>query len=366
MYLDVHFSCAQRMITPVCSNTQKGSLEDRVCAIFSSIFLIVDASFHLLAATYKGFGWTAFQISRKNPPDYYKEAYSHFIKVLLYTPIIFFMPFSCLLGFISPSVFQSEKLQKYLGWKASLINNSKTIENKKLKEELRSIREEFESLKLQINSCDKIVSPTVSENDLPCLEDRLNGMVNPASLRTEDIVSVSSESDEEFVDAIENTSILDEKLEKEILLKDQEIEKLKSQIDLLNKSLSSNILQRKSLTENLFSAKTDLLDKILFPLKNLHCYNQVLVVHEALSKSIEDTSIIYGYLSESVKEKIDKAFQHSALKMSFLQFCNQETPHIEPASQILKKLLDEHTFRYWSNPKEGSICTIIKTLFGFI
>lgn len=330
LYLD--FSCTQRLMTPI-SPDIKDSLEDRVCAVFSSIFLLVDASVHLFAATYKGFGWTASQISRKHPSDYYKEAYPHLIKALCCTSMIFF---SSLVGFICPNVFQSKKLQEYLGWKASLTNDSKTTEDSKtLEKELQSKSEEIERLKLQIDSFKEITPSTVPGNN----PQFLTRMIAPDSFRAEDIMSMSSDSDIEFADALEDVSGLNKILEKELQSKNEEIEGLKSQIDLLN--------------------------KILSPLTTLHFYNQVLVIQKALNKSIIDTPTIYKYLSNPVKQEITAAFQ-GKFKKNFFQFCNQTNPDIDSASQTLTELLDKHTFRYLTNPKEGSISAVINTLFGFI
>ena len=218
--------------------------------------MLVDASVHLLAATYKSFIWTASQISRKNPPDYYKEAYPHLVKALRCSSVILF---GSLVGFICPNVFQSEKLQEYLGWKASLRNNYKTIENKELKEKLQSKNEEIEGLKLQINPCNKIIPSTVLENNSQFLEGNLipDRMTAPGSSRAEDIMSVNSDSDTEFADALEDASGLNKMLEKELQSKNEEIERLTSQIDSLNKILSSTISQHNSklLKENPNSAK---------------------------------------------------------------------------------------------------------------
>lgn len=213
------FSCTQSLMTPVSPNTQKDSLEDRVCALASSVFLLVDASFHLLAAAYKGFAWTAAQIFRKNPPDYYKEAYSHFIKALRCTSVI---PIGSLVGVIDPSIFQS--LQEYLGWKGSLANTSETIENKTLKEEIKR-------LKLQVDSLNKIIPSAVSQDNSQSPKANLASaeMAN-ANSYVEDTISLSS--DEEFVDAVGEFRDLNEMLEKESLSKNEEIKRLKLQIDL--------------------------------------------------------------------------------------------------------------------------------------
>ena len=401
LYLD--FSCTQRLMTPV-SPDIKDSLEDRVYAVFSSIFLTVDASVHLLAAAYKSFIWTVSQISRKNPPDYYKEAYSHFVKALRCTSMI---PVGSLVGFICPGKFQSKKLQEYLGWKASLTNTSETIENKRLKEELQSKNEEIERLKLQIDSCNKIIPSTVSENNPKFLEDSLVSyrMTAPDSFRSEDIMSVSSDSDTEFVDALEDASGLNKMLEKELQSKNEEIEGLKSQIDSL-KIISPTISQHNSklLKENLVSAKMvnsdssssedvislgegstlnetlekelqlknkeierlklqkDLLNKILYPLGNLHSYNQILSIQKALNKSIIDAPTVYEYLSDLVKQEIDNAFQNT-FKMKFSEFCTQANPDINLTSQPFTELLNKHTFRSWTNPTDATISTIINTCF---
>ncbi|PWU15501.1 MAG: hypothetical protein C5B45_02290 [Chlamydiae bacterium] len=334
LYLDLHFSCTQRLMTP--AYRQKGSLEDRVCATFFSVSLLVDASIHLFAATYKGFGWAASQISRKNPPDYYKEAYSHLIKALRYFSMA---PFGSLAGFIYPSVFQSKKLQEYLGWKLPLRSTSETMEKTTLREELQSKNAEIERLKSQIDSLAKSLVPNVLQDDLPSLEDSLVRMANSGSLCAEDIMSVSSDSDVEFVDALEDVSGLNKTLEKELQLKSKEIEKLKLQIDFLN--------------------------KILSPIGNLCPYNQILVIQKTLNKSIGDTPTVYEYLSDPVKKEITNAFQDKC-KMNFLQFCDQKKPDIDSTSQIFTELLSKHNFRSWSNPKETSISAVINTLFGFV
>jgi hypothetical protein len=311
-------------MTPVSSNIQKGSLEDRVCAIFSSVFLLVDASFHLLAATYKGFSWAASQISHKNPSDYSKEAYPHLIKALCCASIIHF---GSLVGVISPSVFQSKKLQEYLGWKASLTDASETTENNQtLEEELQSKNEEMQRPDSQIDPL-KEITPNTSQDT----SQSLNSLV----FQTEDSMSVIS--DIEFVDAIESTSGLNEMLEKELLSKNEEIQRLNSQTVLLN--------------------------KILSPLKTLHPYNQVLVIQKALNKSITDTPAIYEYLSDQVKREINDAFQPK-LNISFPQYCAQINPDVDSASAIFTGLLSKHTFWSYQNPKEASISAFINTLSG--
>lgn len=331
------FSCTQSLMNPVSPNTQKDSLEDRVCALFSIVSLLVDASFHLFAATYKGFGWTAFQISRKNPPDYYKEAYSHFIKALCCASMI---PVGSLAGFICPGKFQSKKLQEYLRWQIPTNISEITEDNKTLEKELQLKNEEIERLKLQIGSPNTVIFPTVSENNSQSLEDSLVRMANSDSLCVEDIMSMSSDSDVEFVDALDDVSDLNKTLEKELQSKNEEIEKLKLQKDLLN--------------------------KILSPIKTLHFYNQILVIQKALNKSITDTPTVYEYLSDPVKQKIADSFQNK-LKMNFLQFCDQEKPDIDSTSisDIFADLLKEHPLG-WLDLKDTSISTVINTLFGFV
>ncbi len=338
LYLDLHFFCTQRLMTPISSNIQKGSLEDRVCAIFSSVFLLVDASFHLLAAAYKGFHWTVSQISRKNPSDYYKEAYSHFVKALCCASII---PFGSLVGVVDPSILQSKKLQEYLGWKASLTDASEITENNQtLEEELQSKNEEIKRLKPQVDSLKEITVSTASQNNLESPEKILvsTNMVNPGSSSRKSIISLGSE-DDVFLDAIEETSDLNETLEEELQSKNEEIKRLKSQINLLN--------------------------KILSPLETLHPYNQVLVIQKTLNKSITDTPAIYEYLSDPVKREINDAFQPK-LNMSFPQYCAQINPDVDSASDIFTGLLSKHTFWSCTSPKEASISAVINTLFGFV
>lgn len=333
LHLDSNFSSTQRLVTP--AYTQNGSLEDRICAVFSSVFLLLDTSIHLLTAAYKGFVWTVFQISCKNPPDYYKEAYSHFIKALLCASMI---PFGSLSGFIFPSVFQSKELQEYLRWQIP-INISETIENKMLKEELQSKNKEIKGLKLEIDSLKEITALTVSENNPQSPEESL-GSVKIANLSFSSRESmISLDSEDEYVDAIEHTNGINETLEKELLSKNEEIKRLKSQKSLL--------------------------DKILSRLETLHSYNQILVIQKALNKSMTDTPIIYEYLPISVKKEINEAFQ-CKLHTNFLQFCTQTNPDIKATDDVFTDLLNKHTFISLLHPKETSISTLINTLFSFV
>jgi hypothetical protein len=300
---------------------EKHSLESRVCAVFSSIFLLIDASIHLWAVTYKGFAWTASQISGKNSSNDYKEASSHLIKALLCLSMI---PFASLVGFIYPSVFQSKKLQEYLEWQtpanvSEIIKNNQTLEK-----ELKSKNQEIERLKLEIDSLTRTIPSSASQDSLPSLEiSVLTERTHPNSSCAEDLGSSSSDSEEEFVDARENTSDLNE-----------EIEKLKLQ--------------------------TDLLHKILSPIGTLCPHNQILIIQKALHKSMVDTPIIYKYLLDSVQQKITTAFQKN-LRMSFLQFCTQKNPDIDSTSAIFTDLLKEHPLG-WLELKDASISTFI----GFV
>ncbi|MEK7340307.1 MAG: hypothetical protein AABZ92_06325, partial [Verrucomicrobiota bacterium] len=266
----------------------------------------------------------------KNPPDYYKEAYSHFVKALCCASII---PFGSLVGVVNPSIFQSKKLQEYLGWKSSLENTSETIENKTLKEEI-------ERLKLQVDSLKEITVSTASQNNLESPEKILvsTNMVNPGSSSRKSIISLGSE-DDVFLDAIEETSDLNETLEEELQSKNEEIKRLKSQINLLN--------------------------KILSPLETLHPYNQVLIIQKTLNKSITDTPAIYEYLSDQVKREINDAFQPK-LNMNFPQYCAQINPDVDSASDIFTGLLSKHTFWSCTSPKDASISAFVNTLFGFV
>jgi hypothetical protein len=213
----------------------------------------------------------------------------------------------------------------HLGWKASLIDASETTENNQtLEEELQSKNEEIKRLKLQVASLKEL---TVSTN-----------MVNPGSSFRKNIISLDSE-DDVFLDATEETSDLNEPLEEELQSKNEEIERLKSQINLLN--------------------------KILSPLETLHPYNQVLVIQKTFNKSITDTPVIYEYLSDQVKKEINDAFQPK-LNMSFPQYCAQINPDVDSASDIFIGLLSKHTFWSCTSPKETSISAVINTLFGFV
>ena len=100
-----------------------------------------------------------------------------------------------------------------MGWKASLTNTSETIKNKTLEKELSSKNEEIKRLKLQVDSLKEITASTVSQN-------------NPQrSFSRESIISLDSE-DDVFLDATEETSDLNEMLEKELQLKNKEIEEI--------------------------------------------------------------------------------------------------------------------------------------------
>ncbi|MGL5626727.1 MAG: hypothetical protein ACRDDW_04310 [Candidatus Rhabdochlamydia sp.] len=118
----VDFSCTQRLMGFPTSNQDKESLEARVCGLFASFFLLLDASFHLLTGIYKGFAWTAYQVLQ-TPTDY--QVLSHFSKALYSVPLI---PFASLFGIINPRIFESKTLQEYLGWEVSLTKNLDTIE----------------------------------------------------------------------------------------------------------------------------------------------------------------------------------------------------------------------------------------------
>lgn len=103
-------------------NQDEGSLESRVCGLFASIFLLLDASFHLFAGIYNSFAWTARQVLQM-PTDH--QVFPHFSKAF-YSALM--IPSGSLRGMLNPRVFESKKLQTYLGWNVSLTKDLDTIE----------------------------------------------------------------------------------------------------------------------------------------------------------------------------------------------------------------------------------------------
>lgn len=325
--LHLDFSCTQRLMTPVSSNTQKDSLEDRVCAIFSSVFLLVDAGFHLLAAAYKGFAWTVVQISCKNPSDYYKEAYSHFVKALSCTSMV---PFA-LVGFICPSAL-SKKLQEYLGWKSCLKNTSGiTKKNKELEKELQSKNEEIDKLQLQVDLLKERTLNT-SQNNLPPLEESLVSaeMTTPDFSHAEDLMSVNSDSDDEFVDAEDPYSLI-ETLKRELQL-------AKGEIERLNKQSPPGLA--------LFSTLKDRLP-----------YNQLLLIKKFAEKDFSSAISIYKYASADLKEEIDDTFREKLQA----DFCNLSNIEKTTIVQVFEGLLPKHNFSSVWHPVESALSTVINS-----
>lgn len=286
------FSSTRRLMGIWQPNQNDASLEVRVCGVFASVFLLLDASFHLLAGIYNSFAWTAHQ-ALQTPTNHL--ILSHFLKALYSIPLI---PFASIFGIINPHIFESEKLQDYLGWRVPLIKNLDTMEN--------------------------------------ALPDTINLSSSEGSYNTEEVQSITSEN-EVFEDAQEELYSLEDKI--------QALEKALRSIKKENTSLKNQLAGG-------FSCE------LFASLKDRYPYNQILLIKKFTEKYTTSAPSIYRYAIDSIQEEINYAFNRE-FQMDFCAFCIQESPNIELASSFLKKLLDKHNFNSFKNPAEATLATVI-------
>lgn len=279
------FSCTRKLMGIPKPNEDEDSLEFRVCGLFASVFLLVDTSVHLFAGIYNSFAWTAHQ-ALQTPTNHL--VLSHFLKALYSVPLI---PLASVFGIINPHVFESEKLQDYLGWRVPLIKNPDTMEN----------------------ALPETINPSSSEG----------------SYSTEETQSITSEN-EVFEDAQEELYSLEDKI--------QALEK-------------ENTRLKNQLAEG-FSCE------LFASLKDRYPYNQILLIKKFTEKYITSAPSIYRYAIDSIQKEINHAFNRE-FQMDFCAFCIQESPNIELASLLLKKLLSEHSFNSFKNPAEATLGTVI-------